>query len=83
LGRGLEVGFEVVGRVVTERRMPPLGVVIGDVVADFELGFGQSRKTAAVEQLGLEAAPKRFGVRVIVAVAAPAHALPRAGRVSS
>ena len=70
--------FEVVGGKKAERRMPPLGVVVGDVVADFELGFGQSGETAAVEQFGFEAAPKRFGVRVVITVAAPAHALPRA-----
>ena len=73
MGHCLDLGFEVVGGEVTERRMPPFGVVVGDVVADFELGFGQAGETAAVEQLGFEAAPKRFGVRVIVAVAAPAH----------
>ena len=66
----------MVGRVVTERRMTSLGVVISDVVADFQLGFGQPGKAAAVEQLGLETAPKGFGVGVVVAVAAPAHALP-------
>ena len=53
--------------------MAPLGVVIGDVVANFELGFGQPGEGAAIEQFGFEAAPKRFGVGV--AVAAPAHAL--------
>ena len=58
--------------------MPPLGVVVGDVVADFELGFGQSGETAAVEQFGPEVALKRFSVRVVITVAAPAHALPRA-----
>jgi hypothetical protein len=56
--------------------MAAFGVVIGDVVADFEPGFGQSRKAAAVEQFGFKAAPKRFGVGVVVTVAAPAHALP-------
>jgi len=37
----LKLRFEVVGGVVAKRRMPSLGVVVGDVVADFELGFGQ------------------------------------------
>jgi hypothetical protein len=57
--------------------MPSFRVVVGDVVADFEFGFGQAWEAATVEYLGFEAAPKRFGVRIIVAVAAPAHALPR------
>ena len=56
--------------------MPPLGVVVGDVVANFEPGFGQTRKVPAIESFVFEAAPKRFGVGVIVAVAALAHALP-------
>jgi len=30
--------------------MSPLGIVVGDVVADFELGFGQVGEAAAVEQ---------------------------------
>jgi len=41
LGRCLKVGFEVVGRTVTERGLSALSVVIGDMVADFEFGFGQ------------------------------------------
>lgn len=63
--------------------MTSLGVVISDVVADFELGFGQPGEAAAIEQLGLETAPKRFGVRVVVAVAAPAHAYGKQGTGSS
>ena len=58
--------------------MPSLGVVIGDVVADFEPGFGQAGETAAVEQFGLATAPERFRLRVVVAVATSAHALQRA-----
>ena len=55
--------------------MTPLSVVIGDAVVNFRPRFGQAGKAAAVEQLGFEAAPKRFGVGVIAAVAAPAPAL--------
>ena len=55
--------------------MSAFGVVIGDVVADFELGFGQARKAAAIEQFGFEAAPKGSSVGVVVAVAPPAHTL--------
>ena len=69
----------MVGRVVAEGGVASfgvvVGVVVGDVVADFKLGFGQAGEVTAVERLGFEAAPKRFGVGVIVAVAAPAHAL--------
>ena len=57
--------------------MASFGVVVGNVVADFKLGFGQVGEVTAVEQLGFEAAPKRFGVGVIVAVAQPAIALQR------
>lgn len=49
----MKEGFEVVGRVITERRMTALGVVMSDVVVDFQLGFGQPREAAGVEQLGL------------------------------
>ena len=41
--------------------------------------FASARPGNAVKQLGLEAALKGFGVGIIVAVAAPAHALPRPG----
>lgn len=68
-----KLGFEVVGRTVAEGEVPPLGVVVSGVVADFQLGFGQPGKAAAVEQFGFEAPPKGFGVGVIVAVATPAH----------
>jgi len=51
--------------------MVPLVVVIGDSQA----GFGQAGKAAAVEQFGFEAAPKGFGVGIVVAVAAPTHTL--------
>jgi hypothetical protein len=47
------------------------------VLADFELGLSKSGKAAAIEQLGYEAAPKRFGVDIVVAVAPPAHTLQR------
>ena len=50
-------------------------IVIGYVVTDFELGFGLSGEAPAIEWFGLEAASKRFGVGVVIAVAAPAHAL--------
>ena len=37
----MKVCFEVVWGKIAEGRMPSFGVVVGDVVADFELGFGQ------------------------------------------
>lgn len=55
--------------------MPPFSIIIGDVVADSKLRFCQARETAPIEQLGLEAASKRFGMGIIVAVTPPAHAL--------
>ena len=57
--------------------MPPLGVVVDEVMADFKLGFGYARDATAVEQLGFEAAPRQFGMGmgVVVAVAAPADTL--------
>ena len=75
MGRGSKVSFEVVGRLAKVRRGASFGVVVGDVVADFNLGFGQAGEVTAVEQLGFEAAPKRFGVGIVVAVATPALAL--------
>ena len=75
LGRGFELGFEVVWRLVTEQIMPSFGVVTGNVVADFEFGLGRPGKAAAGGQLGLETALKRFDVGVVVAVTASAHAL--------
>ena len=71
----MQVDFEMVRCLVTKRRMPSLGVVIGDVVADFERSLGQSMEDPTVEQLGFEATPKQFSVGVIVAVAASAHTL--------
>ena len=79
MGRGFELGFEVVGRLVAERRVAALGIVGSHVVADFERSFGQPREAAAIGPFAVEAAPKLFGVGrtrqgVIVAVAPPAHA---------
>jgi hypothetical protein len=73
-----ERSFEVVVGVVAKGGVAALGVVVGDVVADFKLGFSQTGEATAVEQFGLEAALKRFGVGVVVAAAALAHALLRA-----
>ena len=56
------MSFEVVGRLIAEDGMSAFSVVVGDVVADFEPGFGQAGEAAAVEQLGFEAAPNRIGV---------------------
>lgn len=57
--------------------MSQLRVVVGDMVADFELDLDQSREAAAVEQLGLEAAPNGFSMSIVVAVAASARTLQR------
>ena len=58
LGHGLKANFEVIRGAVAEGRMPSAGIVVGDVVADFELCFFQVGEVAAVEQLGFKAAPK-------------------------
>jgi hypothetical protein len=63
------MGFEVVGREVAEGRMPTFGVVIGEIMADFQSGFGELSQTAAVEQFGFKSAPQGFSVGIIVAVA--------------
>ena len=71
------MGFEVVRRMVTVGGLAALSVVLGHVVADFELGLGQAEVAAAVEQFGFEPAPERFGVGVVIEVAAPTHTLQR------
>jgi hypothetical protein len=43
-----------------------LGVVVGEIITDFQARFTQAAEAAAVEQFDLEATPKRFGVRVAV-----------------
>jgi len=55
--------------------MSPFSVVMSEVMADFQPGFNEVAEAAAIEQLGFEAAPKGFGMRIIVAIAASAHAL--------
>ena len=44
------MGFEVVWGKVTEGGMTSFGIIVGHMVADFELGLGQSGKAATVEQ---------------------------------
>ena len=55
--------------------MAAFRVVIGNMMADSELGCDQTGKAPAIEEFGFEAAPSRFGVGITVAVAAPAPAL--------
>ena len=43
------MGFEVVGGEVAEGRVPPLSIVIGDVLADFQARFGEVAEAAAGE----------------------------------
>jgi hypothetical protein len=52
-----------------------LVVVVGYVLGQFQPGFFQAGEAAAVEQFGFEPAPERLGLGLVVAVAAPAHAL--------
>ena len=49
LGRGLKLGFEVIGGEIAEGRMPALGVVIGEIMADFQPRFREIAEAAAVE----------------------------------
>ena len=56
--------------------MSALGVVVDGMVPDFQACFAQVADAAAIEQFGFEATPKGFGVGIVVAVAAPAPALP-------
>ena len=66
MGRVSKVGFEVIGGEIAEAGMPPLqGVVISQIVADFQARFAQIDEATAVEQLGFEPTPKGFGVGVI------------------
>jgi len=45
----LKVGFEVIGGEIAEGRMPALGVVIGEVMADFQPRFREIAEAATVE----------------------------------
>ena len=62
---------------VTQSGVAAFGVGIGDVEADFVPGLRQAGKAATLKQFGIETAPKPFSAGIIVAIAAPAHALPR------
>ena len=62
--------------------MASFGVVMSDVVADIEFGFGQPKEAFSTRQFGLEAALKRLGTRrtrqgIIVALAMPVRLLRR------
>ena len=59
----------MIGRLIAEGGVPTLGVVLGEIMADFQSRFGQTGEAAPVEQVGFEAAPKRLGRRSIVAIA--------------
>ena len=66
--------------MVEEGGVAVLGIVVGPVVADFEIGLCQAGEAVAVEQFGFEAAAERCGVGrtrwgVVVGVVIPAHAL--------
>ena len=49
MGRCLKMSFEVVGGLVTQGGMTPFGVVIGEIVADFQPRFREIAEAAAVE----------------------------------
>ncbi len=71
----MKAGLEVIRGEVAEGGMSALRVVVGYIVTDFQARFAQVAEAATVEQFGFEPTPKGFGVGVILAVAAPAHAL--------
>jgi hypothetical protein len=56
------------------------GVVVSDVMADFEPGFSMSTKASVVEQFNFQQTPKGFGMRVVVAVALPGTTEPSPAR---
>ena len=63
---------------MTEGRVATLGIIMSVVTTDFELGLGQTGEATAVEQFAFEPALKEFSGGIVIAVAAPAHALLRA-----
>jgi hypothetical protein len=67
------MGFEVVEGDIAEAQIPPLSLVIGYIVTDFQTSFGEVAETVPIEQFGFEVAPKRLSVSIIVTVAAAAH----------
>jgi len=69
------VGFEEIGGLIAEGGMLPFGIIIGQVVTNFQARFAQVGETAAVEQFGFEPTPKRFSMGVVVTVTASAHTL--------
>nr|GEY91381.1 hypothetical protein [Tanacetum cinerariifolium] len=54
------MGFELIGGEVTEGRMPPFVIVIGEVMADFQAGLGEVAEAAVVEQFAYADNPEQF-----------------------
>jgi hypothetical protein len=50
--------------------MPPFNVVLGRLIAKFQLGLGEFGEAAAIKQLGFETASRGFSVGIIVAIVA-------------
>jgi hypothetical protein len=69
------MGFEVIGGEIAECRVPPFGVVISGIVADFQARLAQVAEAAAVEQFGFEPTSKKLRVGVIIAISPAAYAL--------
>ncbi len=60
LGRRVKMGFEVVGGELAAGGRPAFGVVISEIMADFQPRFRKVAAAAPVEQFGFEATPNRF-----------------------
>ena len=70
----VELGFEVEGALITDAGVEPAAVVEAlDVIEDGAARFGSGAEALAVDEFVFEAAPERFDVGVVVAVAGAAH----------
>lgn len=73
----------MIRREIAKGGMPPSGVVGSEIMTDFQARFALLTEAATVEQFSFRSTPKRFGMGVVVAVAAaaPATTTPRDGLV--
>ncbi len=70
-----ERGFELKGRLVSERRVQPVLVVdLCDEVIDAAAGVADVDEGPAVDLFGLERLHEAFGLGVVEGIAGPAHA---------
>jgi hypothetical protein len=70
-----ERGFELKGRLVSERRVQPILVVdVCDEAIDAATGVADVGEGAAINLLGLERLHEAFGFGVVEGIAGSAHA---------